>query len=167
MTTVRDRVSVLDSAIAEITDRAARAAEHLASLDEKIERAERRLARGTFQGEEVVSPPAPEETKPARPRAKRGTITTPPPAPAPPIAAAPPKGPLPADHDPALRYPLMESLISYRPMSNAELLEATGLTTAQISTTIVNMQRRGLHVVNLGTDRKARWFLAGRPVAVR
>lgn len=151
MTTVRDRISVLDTAISEIADRAARAAEHLARLDEKIVKAERRLARGTFQGEQL---PVAEETVPAHPRArsKRDTIPTPPPA------------PIGQDAPPAARYAILEDLLSFRPMTNQELLEATGLTTAQISTTLVNMQRRGMHVVNLGDARKARWFLASRPI---
>lgn len=209
MTTVRDRVTALDTAISELTDRAARAAEHLARLDAQIEKSTARLARGTLDGALELS--ATEETKPAAPRARARRETT---------APAPPPSP-DAQLEHALRtkpaglpelartldlpvgrvsamvarlrkadritnlgteerpswtwrvgdetsteelYASIETMIRFRPMTHGELVEATGARGNRVSGGLVDLQRKGLPVTNLGTERRARWFCAARPL---
>lgn len=210
-TTVRDRVTALDSALSEITDRVARAADHLARLDAQIERSTTRLARGTLEGASIeASPPAPgaplepEMTVPGHRRAKRDTLPTPPPVHVPDalesaLRAAPASvpelarklGESPArvnarvarlrkeghlynvgtvesprwfwivgdDATPAELRAAVHALITDRPMTNAELLAATGARRGRVSGQIVDLQRTGKPVQKLGTERRARWFL--------
>lgn len=198
-TSVRDRVTALDSAITELTDRAARAAEHLARLDAQIEQSTRRMARGSMdvsadaaEAARIVESKAPapvtltaplttEERLEAALRGKIATLT---------------------DLGKSLRLPMktlagaleklrkagraanigseieprwtlivgdecsadelrvaVSLLISDRPMTFKELLAWTGARRGRISGQIVDLQRTGRPVVNMGTERRARWFL--------
>lgn len=56
----------------------------------------------------------------------------------------------------------MEELLRERPMTFKEILLATGETNPnRIKGAITTFQREGLHVVNLGTKGRARWFISG------
>lgn len=207
MTTVRDRVSILDTALAEITERAARAAERLERLNAQIEVTERRLARGSSDVTADAAEVARETEHITGRRSRRDTI--PMPEPVVPEAAleqalrTKPAGL--ADLSKALGLPVgrvsimlaklrraqqvvnlgtaeaprwawivgdeatteqlyqaIEAMIAERPMTFAELLAATGSTRIRVSSILVNLQRKGRPIVNLGTERRARWFLAAK-----
>jgi hypothetical protein len=59
---------------------------------------------------------------------------------------------------PAL-YAAVETMLRERPMTFAELTAATGARRGRLSGVIVQMQRAGRKLANLGTERRARWML--------
>lgn len=56
-------------------------------------------------------------------------------------------------------YAHVERLITDRPFTFAELLDATGARRGRISGAIVSFQHAGRKVMNLGSESKARWFM--------
>lgn len=206
--TVRDRVSTLDSTLAELDQRLARLAAKEAELEAKIERTAR-LARGTLSGDQL---PSDEATKPGRTRAKRDAMQTPAPVTESPetqledaLRTRPsslvdlakrldaPVGRVSAmvgrlrkagrvmnvgtadaprwtwvvgpECSTEELYRAVEGLITERPMLFAELLTITGNERGRVSSVLVNLQRKGRPVTNLGTDRRARWYIPARPLA--
>lgn len=51
-------------------------------------------------------------------------------------------------------------MVRQRPWTFHELTEATGARRGRLSGVLVALQREGEPLVNLGTERRARWFLA-------
>lgn len=163
---IRETATVLAATLEEMTTRLARAAERLEKLDQTAERVERRLARGTFQGEPLEMP-APEATVPGKRRTKRDTIA---PESHNTLPSTPP-GRRPATGSPALACwvgdegstatlnAAVERLLRERPLSRAELVAMTGARTNRVAGAIVHLQRHGAPIVNLGTPRLGRWYI--------
>lgn len=64
------------------------------------------------------------------------------------------------DASPAERRDAMLYLLSRAPMSHRDLLDATGARHGQVQGVLVEMQRKGMPLVNVGDPRRALWFLA-------
>lgn len=60
----------------------------------------------------------------------------------------------------------IKRLISERPMSTQELLDVTGARLTRVSGALVHLQRTETQLLNLGTQRRARWFLVGEGVTL-
>lgn len=60
----------------------------------------------------------------------------------------------------------VKRLISERPMSTQELLDVTGARLTRVSGALVHLQRTETQLLNLGTQRRARWFLVGEGVTL-
>lgn len=60
----------------------------------------------------------------------------------------------------------VETLISDRPMTFPELLAATKARRGRVSGAIVALQRDGQRILNLGTDRRALWFIPQEPEVI-
>lgn len=184
MTTVRERVTVLDAAITELSDRLAKLAAQEAALEAQVATTRKRLARGTEPVTEAPStaPPASLEDailaalarEPASPTDLAKAL----PSTLPKVTAAlaklyrakaifnlgsdvePRWTPVVGDDAPTqVLYAAMERMLAIRPMTFLELSAATGARRGRLSGVIVQMQRNGSPITNLGTERRARWFL--------
>lgn len=59
----------------------------------------------------------------------------------------------------------VKRLIEDRPMTTQELLETTGARLSRVSGALVALQRDGNQLLNLGTQRRAKWFMVKEGVA--
>lgn len=130
--TTRDRVTRLDETLSELDVRLARALERAEHAERVAARVDRRLARGT---EPHPTIPAAEPTRPGR---------------------IPPLG----DDGPTKELnDMVEALIRERPLSRADLVSLTGARDNRVAAAIVYLQRKGVPIANVGTPRKALWFV--------
>lgn len=60
----------------------------------------------------------------------------------------------------------VKRLIQERPMSTQELIEITGARLTRVSGALVALQRSENQLLNLGSQRRARWFLVGDNVVL-
>lgn len=136
VTTIRNTVSVLDATLAELADRLARATDRATRLEDALER----IARGTI--------PPPSDEAPAR------AVTT--------LRRASKRA---AWHvgdgaTPDQLRAAVEACIRERPRTLREILDETGVSNRnRISGVLVRLQERGIKVENLGTPRRALWFV--------
>ncbi len=128
MTTVRDRLTVLDSGINELAERLARLAAKEAELEAQVADTRRRLARGTEP--QVV---APEVT---RPRARRETIA--------------PKAPR------DLHVDVLEALAT-EPGDAAGVAKRLRVPVGRVALALRNL-RKAKRVFNLGSDVAPAWM---------
>lgn len=168
---IRQTVTALDQALHEVEDRLQRLAVRAASLETVLDKAastaERRFARGTFQGPALTE----EDTKPAK-RIRRGfalpdtvtrekghtaAVNT---------DSARAKSTSDARHVPigdksSAAHVMLEvkRLLAIRPRTFAELTELTHVRHPRLQGALIQLQRDGVHLVNLGTPRRAIWAL--------
>lgn len=146
MSNVRETATALAATLDEMTQRIARAAERLERLDATAERVERRLARGTLNGETFARAA---EATPAKRTVTRRTRK--------------PSAFFVGDTSPtSVLNETVERLIRARPgITRAELMDATGCTNVnRVAGAIIHLQRNGTPIVNLGTRRLGRWAIA-------
>lgn len=62
---------------------------------------------------------------------------------------------------------LVQTLITDKPLTFQELLEATGARDNRVKGVLMRLQREGVKVVNLGSQTKARWFIPDEAVLRR
>ena len=62
---------------------------------------------------------------------------------------------------------LVQTLITEKPLTFQELLEATGARDNRVKGVLMRLQREGVKVVNLGSQTKARWFIPNEDVLRR
>lgn len=60
----------------------------------------------------------------------------------------------------------IKRLVSERPMTTQELIETTGARLSRVSGALVALQRGPNQVLNLGSSRRARWFLVSDKVTI-
>jgi hypothetical protein len=141
VTKTAERISLVDEALRELQERAAK-------FQERIERiqleAERRLQ------DLALRMPAAEATVPnalPRGRAARGTTPS-------------TEGPVGDDAPTAILAAEVERLLKIRPRTFAELRELTGGRHTRVAGVLIQMQRDGKPLANIGTARRAIWKLA-------
>lgn len=129
--TVRDKITAVDAALIELAERAARLDARERELEQRLVRAEQRLARGTG---DLTSDLLTAEWSPVP------TRETPAPV-------------LPPAADPATE---LQRLLRAAPMSVADAALALGIPVAHAAQAMRSL-RRGNHVVNVGSTDEPRW----------
>lgn len=146
--TVKQTVTVLDTAITELADRISRQAEQLDRAAKRVAELEQVVAR-TARVARGTTPPAPVEAAPAR--ARRATV-------------APPPSPHHVGDDtptPVLNA-AVEALLRERPLERRELVQLTGARTNRVAGAIVHLQRHGVPIVRDRAGKRSRWYILPR-----